>query len=284
LNIYIVIPAHNEEETIGLMLESLVKQTVLPKKVVVVNDNSSDDTQKIVEKLKEKHKWLELLNHSSSNEHVPGSKVIDAFYEGYNSLDKDYDIICKFDADIILPNNYLENIIHLFKSDKAIGIAGGLAYINKNSKWIYETVASKSHVRGPFKAYRKSCFIDIGGLKRSIGWDTLDTLLAQFNGWKIKTDRTLQVKHLKPTGKTYSSKSKHLQGEALYKMRYGFSLTLITALKSAINKKSFSYFINTVSGYFKAKNTHVEPLVTNEEGIFIRQYRWKGIKGKLGLS
>ena len=32
MNYYIVIPAHNEEKFIGLTLDSLVNQTVLPKK------------------------------------------------------------------------------------------------------------------------------------------------------------------------------------------------------------------------------------------------------------
>ncbi len=283
MNIYIIIPAHNEQGTIGLMLESLTTQTLLPKKVIVVNDNSSDDTQSIAQSYSGNHEWISLINHTSTNEHIPGSKVINAFYKGYESLDENYDVICKFDADIILPNDYLENIIMLFESDDTIGIAGGLAYIEKDGIWTYETVASKDHVRGPFKAYRKACFKDIGGLKRSIGWDTIDTLLAQFNNWKVQTDKTLHVKHLKPTGKTYTSKSKYLQGEALYKMRYGISLTLLTALKSGFNKRSIAYVMNTVSGYFKTKNKHSEPLVTEEEGKFIRQLRWKGVKKSVGL-
>jgi cellulose synthase/poly-beta-1,6-N-acetylglucosamine synthase-like glycosyltransferase len=284
MNIYIVIPAHNEQGTIGLMLESLENQTLLPKKVVVVNDNSSDDTQRIIEGFASRHQWLVAMNHSSSQEHIPGSKVINAFYKGYDMLDEHYDIICKFDADIILPKDYLENIIRLFESDDTIGIAGGHAYIEKDNIWIYETVASKNHVRGPFKAYRKQCFKDIGGLKRSIGWDTLDTLLAQYHGWKVQTDKTLHVKHLKPTGQTYTSKSKYLQGEALFKMRYGFSLMFLTALKSGFNKKSLSYVLNTISGYNKARKAKITPLVSTEEGKFIRKLRWKGVKESIGLK
>ncbi len=266
------------------MLDSLTNQTFIPQKVVVVNDNSSDKTQEVTESFTKKYSWISLLNHSSSNEHIPGSKVINAFYKGYDSLDENYDIICKFDADIILPKNYLENLIQLFKNDESIGIAGGLAYIKKNNCWAYETIASQNHVRGPFKAYRKACFKDIGGIKRSIGWDTLDTLLTQYHGWKVQTDKSLHIKHLKPTGKTYTPKSKYLQGEALYKMRYGLTLTVLTALKSAINKRSISYFFDTISGYFKAKNNDIKPMVTKNEGKFIRQLRWKGIMNKFGLS
>jgi len=283
MNIYIVIPAHNEEDCIALMLDSLTKQTLLPKKVIVVNDNSIDDTQDIINKFSIENSWIENIKIQSSKDHIPGSKVINAFYKGFETLDDNYDIICKFDADIILPENYLESIVTLFQSDEKVGIAGGLAYIEKNGQWVYETIASKNHVRGPFKAYRKACFNAIGGLKRSIGWDTMDVLLAQYYHWKISTNKSLHVKHLKPTGKTYHKSSKYLQGEALYKMRFGISLTILSALKSAISKQSFSYFKNTISGYFKAKNKNIAPLVTIAQGEFIRKLRWKGVKKKLGF-
>ncbi|OIQ21928.1 glycosyltransferase family 2 protein [Lacinutrix sp. MedPE-SW] len=283
MKIYIIIPAHNEEDCIKLMLNSLVNQTYLPEKIVVVNDNSTDNTQQIINGFSAQYKWIESIKIKSSSQHIPGSKVINAFYKGLETLDDTYDVICKFDADIILPENYLESIISLFKSNSKVGVAGGLAYIEKNNQWVYETIASKNHVRGPFKAYRKACFKEIGGLKHSIGWDTMDVLLAQYYGWMIKTDKSLHVKHLKPTGKTYHKSSKYLQGEALYKMRFGITLTILSALKSAISKRSFSYFKNTVIGYLKAKQKNIQPLVSKEQGIFIRKLRWQGVKSKLGF-
>lgn len=263
------------------MLESLTKQTILPRKVVVVNDNSTDKTSEIISEFSNKHDWISILNISSSELHVPGSKVIKAFNSGLETLDDRYDIICKFDADIFLPDNYLEKIINLFRSDEKIGIAGGLAFVKKKDNWVYETIASKDHVRGPFKAYRKSCFEDIGGLKESIGWDTVDTFLAKFYGWKVKTDKNLHVKHLKPTGKNYNKKSKFSFGVGLYKMRMGFTLSCLSALKSYINKRSISYCFNTIRGYLKAKLNKTEFIVTKEQGRFIRKLRWKGIFNKL---
>lgn len=278
MKIYIVIPAHNEENYIALMLESLENQTLLPKKVVVANDNSTDKTQDIIDRFSSKNKWIECVSIQSSSEHSPGNKVVNAFYKGLELLDENYDIICKFDADIILPNNYLETIVALFKTNKNIGIAGGLAYIEKNGKWVYETVASKNHVRGPFKAYRKKCFLDIDGLKPSIGWDTVDVLLAEFHGWTSKTDKKLKVKHLKPTGNSYSKNSAILQGEAFYKMRYGFTITLIASLKKSLKKRDLFILINDLKGFFNAKNNKINFIVSAEEGKFIRKLRWKGIK------
>jgi len=281
MNFYIIIPAHNEEGTIGLTLESLVNQTLQPKRVVVVNDNSSDKTPQIISTYTEKYGWISSINITSSNEHIPGAKVVNAFYKGLEVLDHNYDIICKYDADIIFPNDYLESISKLFKSDEKIGIAGGIPFIKKNDTWVFEKVASKSHVRGPLKSYRKQCFNDIGGLKKSVGWDSIDVLLAQYFGWKVQTNKELYVKHLKPTGKTYSKNTRHLRGEGLYKMRFGFILTIIASLKSAFNKRSGAYFLNSVIGYFKAKREKQAFLVDEKQGIFIRQLHWNNIRKKL---
>ena len=280
MNFYIIIPAHNEEAYIDKTLQSLVEQSHLPKKVVVVNDNSTDNTQSIVEEFAPKYDWITLLNITSSDKHLPGSKIIHAFNKGLETLDEDYDVICKFDADLIFPNNYLETIAKHFENNTKLGMVSGFCYIKKNGEWILENLTNKDHIRGALKAYRKECFKQIGQLKPSMGWDTVDELLAKYHGWNIVTDDTLHVKHLKPTGQSYNKASKYLQGEAMYKMRYGFSITLISALKLAYKKRSFSLFKDYMFGYFKAKSKKVSFLVSQEEGQFIRDIRWKGVLNK----
>ena len=47
--------------------------------------------------------------------HLPGSKVIQAFQKGFETLDDNYDIIVKIDADLIFPHNYFETIINHFE-------------------------------------------------------------------------------------------------------------------------------------------------------------------------
>ena len=122
---YIVIPTYNEEQFIALTLQSLADQTVLPTKVVVVNDNSTDRTPDIVLDFVEKHPWISLITKTSSAIHLPGSKVIQAFQKGLESIDEDYDLIVKVDADLIFPPNYFETIIQHFESDTTIGMVGG---------------------------------------------------------------------------------------------------------------------------------------------------------------
>lgn len=278
MKVYIVIPFHNEESTLSLTLNSIVNQTQKPNQLVLVNDNSSDSSLEIALSYENEHSWISVISINSSDEHIPGSKVINAFYKGFEQLESDFDIICKFDADIILPKNYLEKIRFVYSENDKAGIVGGLLYVKKNDEWIYENIASRNHVRGPIKAYRKGCFDAIGGLKRVIGWDTIDTLIAQYYNWEVFTQPDLMVKHLKPTGEHYAKHAKLLAGERWYNMRYGLPLTIIASLKSAKNPSSF---FNSLKGYFSAKKNKLEPVVTVEQGKFIRKQRWKGIRNKL---
>ncbi|MFV8360081.1 glycosyltransferase family 2 protein [Flavobacterium sp. LS1P3] len=281
MNYYIVIPAHNEEAFIALTLDSLISQTVLPKKVVIVNDNSTDKTAEIVTAYAKENPFISLVNKTSSAIHLPGSKVIQAFHKGFETLDDEYDVIVKLDADLILPNNYFETILNILEKDATIGMAGGFAYIEKNGEWILENLTDKDHIRGAFKAYRKACFQQIGNLKPAMGWDTVDELLSKFYGWKVVTDASLIVKHLKPTGANYNKTARYKQGEAFYTLGYGFLITCIASAKLAMMKKKPLLFLDYIKGFWKAKAAKTPLLVTAEQAKFIRKYRLKKMKEKI---
>jgi glycosyltransferase involved in cell wall biosynthesis len=283
LNFSIIITAHNEADVISLTLQSLVEQTLLPQEIIVVNDNSTDDTAAIVNDFCKKFQFIKLINNQSSSLHLPGAKIINAFYKGYETCKKDYDVICKFDADLVFPQYYLETLAFHFKKNPKLGMVAGFCYIKKNNEWILENLTSKDHIRGALKAYTKACFKAINGLRNSMGWDTTDELLAKYYDFELLTDASLKVKHLKPTGLNYNKNAKHLQGEAMYKMRFGFVLALISAVKLSLKKRSMTYLPHFIYGYFKAFKEQPEFLVTKDQGKFIRDLRWRGIYKKLGI-
>ncbi len=279
MNYYIIIPAHNEQQFIGATLTSIVNQTLQPQKVIIVNDHSTDDTEAIIDKFIASNSNFNKLNILSSKEHMPGSKVVNAFTCGLELLDDHYDFIVKLDADIIVPENYFEKIAAIFKAHQKVGIAGGLLY-EKNLQGIWEVnhPMKKNHVRGAIKSYSKQCFAAIKGLRNAMGWDTVDELLAQFHGFESFTDANLQVQHLRPTGDAYNKKAKLLQGKAMYTMRYGLAITLIASLKMAWKQQKLQAFFDNMTGFFHAKKDKLDFLVSPMQGRFIRNLRWKGIK------
>jgi hypothetical protein len=55
---------------------------------------------------------------------------------------------------------------------------------------------------------------------------------------------------------------------------------LISAIKLAFKKRKFSLFNDYMAGYFEAKKDKLPFLVTEEQGLFIRKLRWKGMLNK----
>lgn len=280
MRISIVIPAHNEERNLADCLDSFVAQTRTPDELIIVDDNSGDSTYSIASSYAQKHRWIKAIQRKSVDEHIPGKKVVDTFNFGLSHT-SDYDLIGKFDADIILPTNYFEMMLNHFQSNWKLGMCSGLLFIQKNGKWVYENIAKKDHIRGPIKLYHKACFAKIGGLRPGVGWDTVDVLLAKYHDFETLTDPSLQVKHLRPTGHGYSTKNYQAKGEALYKMRYGLILTKLTALKMAWQAKNPILYFQVHIGYLKAVIHQLPRYVTLEEGRFIRKHRWQGIKNQL---
>ncbi|USL95457.1 glycosyltransferase family 2 protein [Riemerella anatipestifer] len=267
----IIIPAHNEEDSILLCLKSLAKQTYQNFDCIVVNDGSTDKTKELVESFIKDNLSFKLKNLESSF-HQPGAKVVQTFYRGLEEVSlADYDVICKFDADIIFPSQYLENINKIYTENPKAGMVSGLVYIqNDKGEWIYENLSSKNHVRGPIKSYRKDCFLAMNGLRSVLGWDNIDVMLAQMNGYDIITIKNLWVKHLRPTAYKYKSQKAEKLGEYFYNIGLNLPLAMISSAKSSFKNGSFLEFFITMKS-FLSQNKSLQ--LTQEEIKFIRKLR-----------
>lgn len=280
----VVIPAYNEADFIGRTLDALVAQDHLPAQLLVVNDGSTDDTAAIVGAYCQKHPWIKLVNNPKKEPYASGSKVVRAFYLGFHQIDVAYDFLVKFDADLHIPPHYFQRIAQIFEADERVGLAGGTILVEKNGQWVYENFSDKDHVKGAYKAWRKACFEAIGGLKHSIGWDTADELLARYHGWKVVVDTDLPVRHYRPLGtETGSVKIRKRVGNGMYRLRYGFWITLISAFKAGYLNKPYGLTgLAVLQGWLESWWHKDEFMVSVEEGRFIRRFRRERMLGKLG--
>lgn len=290
----IVIPTHNEEKNILFCLESLKNQTFRDYKIVVVNDGSTDKTQEMVSAfisdsaLSDKFSIINL----EQSEHEPGAKVVRTFNKGLENVDlRPFDIICKFDADIIFPENYLKKISEVYEKNSKAGMVSGIVKIKKSvfekqlafdfkdekRQWIFENISSKNHVRGPIKSYRKECFDDMKGLRPVLGWDNIDVMLAKKYGWEVLTIKDLWVKHLRPTAYKYKNQKAEKLGEYFYNIGLSFPLAVVSSAKSSLKNKSISEFFITLKSFLKQRGKRK---LSKEEIKFIRNLRWKRMLNK----
>ncbi len=276
----IVIPAHNEQDNLPLTLDSLQQQSFKDFKVVIVNDGSTDQTSEVIRKYTDSDSRFETVNLEKSA-HQPGFKVVSAFKNGLKTQNKDdLDIICKFDADIILNENYLSEIEKAFANNPKYGLVGGLLYVEKDEKWVYEGNSNKHHVRGPMKAYRKECFEAMGGLRETLGWDNIDAILLENLGWKEIVLPQLQVKLIKVKGADYTIKPADYYGRYFYFLGLNRFLTYVAAAKEAMKLKSPSFLFQIIGSYEKCKSQNLELKISKYEQEIINKQRWNMFKKK----
>ncbi|KMQ60240.1 glycosyl transferase [Chryseobacterium angstadtii] len=276
----IIIPAHNEEDNLPFTLDSLQQQSFKDFTVVVVNDGSTDKTLEVIVRYTDHDSRFETVNLQKSA-HQPGSKVVSAFKNGLKTRNIDeFDVICKFDADIILPDNYLETIENAFKNNPEYGLAGGLLYVEKDGNWVYEGNSNKQHVRGPMKAYRKECFVQMGGLRETLGWDNIDSILLENLGWKEVVLPQLHVKLIKVKGADYTIRPADYYGRYFYFLGLNRFLAYIASAKEAARSGSAAFFFKIIKAYETCKTQKLELKISKDEQKAINDKRWKTLKKK----
>lgn len=112
LTLSIIIPVYNEEDYLVACLDSIASQTVKPKEVIVVDNNSTDKSIEIAKS----YPFVTLLREKRQGQVFAQAKG----FEHANS-----DIIGRIDADSILPINWVKNILKKFSGeDNIVALVG----------------------------------------------------------------------------------------------------------------------------------------------------------------
>jgi len=235
---YVLIsPARNEEAFIEKTLDSVVQQTYLPMKWVIVNDGSTDTTASIVEPYTARYDWIELVNLPVRRERNFAAKVY-AFNAGLERVKGlDYEVIGNLDSDVSLDTDHFELLLSRFKEDARLGVAGT---VFKEEGYSSETdsLEGQLHVSGQCQLFRRQCFDDIGGYfaNKAGGIDWIAVTTARMMGWKTRSFREKSFYHHRHLGTaersafaaafSYGEKDYYLGGHPLWELfRLTFRMT-----------------------------------------------------------
>lgn len=129
----IIIPARNEEENIVQCLQSIFNQSYLKLsyEVIVVDDHSTDNTVNVVKSFAAENKWeglqvLELKN-------IPNKRYKKAAITEAIKLAKG-EIIVTTDADCIIGEDWLAEIVNFFNHNEAMLVSGTVIFDWDSSK------------------------------------------------------------------------------------------------------------------------------------------------------
>lgn len=114
----IVIPVYNEEALIERCLQSIANQSLQPDEVIAVDNNSTDGSLDIIKR----YPFVRVI-------HEPKQGIVYARDAGFNAATSD--IICRIDADTVLPSNWLYRVHRFYQggnNDNAALTGGGYFY------------------------------------------------------------------------------------------------------------------------------------------------------------
>jgi cellulose synthase/poly-beta-1,6-N-acetylglucosamine synthase-like glycosyltransferase len=277
----VVTPARNEARFIELTIQSLLAQSVLPARWIVVSDGSTDATDDIVRAYSARHAWIELVRMPERKERHFAGKV-HAFNAGYDRIrDLEYDAIACLDGDISFDAEYFAFLLRKLAEDPGLGMVGTPFEESGTQVYDYRFV-NIEHVSGACQLFRRECFEAIGGYApvKAGGVDYVAVISARMRGWKTRTFPEKQCLHHRKMGTAQQSafgarlrlgmKDYSLGNHPLWQLfRAAYQMTRPPAVLGGLA---------IIFGYLLAWLGRAEKSVSHEMQAFIRQEQMQRLR------
>jgi len=280
LTYVLITPARNEETFIEQTIKSVIMQTTLPVKWVIVSDGSTDGTDDIVKRYATQYTWIEFVRMPERTERHFAGKV-NAFNVGYDRVKNlHFDIIGSLDADISFESDYFSFLMSKFAENPMLGV-GGTPFREGGQQYDYR-FTNIEHVSGACQLFRRQCFEEIGGYVPikggGIDWTAVTT--ARMKGWQTRTFPERICEHHRAIGTGQST---------LLSSRFRFGIQdyylgghpVWEVFRSLYQMKSKPYVVGgllLLSGYFWAFLKRVERPIPRELVKFRRDEQMQRLR------
>ncbi|MHA5065628.1 glycosyltransferase family 2 protein [Cetobacterium somerae] len=144
----IITPAYNAERFIGETIESVLSQTYQNWEMLIIDDGSKDNTEKIVKNYIEKDNRISLIKQKNAGSGAARNNGIERAVGNY---------ICLLDADDTWNNNFLQEQIRLIKEKDATLVFSSHSRIDENGKKILKPHIVKNKIT--YEDLLKTCSI-----------------------------------------------------------------------------------------------------------------------------
>ncbi len=270
----VVTPVRDEVSHIEQTIASMLRQTIPPKRWVIVDDGSTDGTSEILDVREAATSWLTVAHLGNRGFRAAGSGVIEAFYAGFSMVqDEQWDFVVKLDGDLSFAPTYFEQCFAIFAAEKKLGIGGGTVCQLSDGRQEIDAVGDPPfHVRGATKIYRRGCWDAIAPLIKAPGWDTVDEVKANLHGWTTRTFPEVTLIQHKPTGGADGTwRNSFKNGLANYISGYHPLFMLAKCAKRALKRPPFAESAALLAGFLSGYLNRV-PRVDDAAAIrYLRQ-------------
>jgi hypothetical protein len=204
MNYVLITPARNEEDVIRETLESVTRQTVLPRRWVIVDDGSTDRTAEIVQEFCRRHPWIDLVRRPARVERSFAGKAnaVNQALERIRAGGVEFEVVGNLDADVSFEADYVEFILARFAENPRLGVAGTPFTQEGGYDSTRDSFEGQNYVAGPFQLFRDECFREIGGYvaNHAGGVDWIAVMTARMKGWTVTAFPQKRFHHHRPMG------------------------------------------------------------------------------------
>jgi glycosyltransferase involved in cell wall biosynthesis len=229
----VITPARDEARDLPRLAEALLAQTVHPQEWIIVDNGSTDGTREVAAAIAEENVRVRALSIAGERMPTRGGPVVRALEHGVAALEQPADVVVKVDADVSFGRDFFEYLLVEFGKDTRLGIASGVAFEHRNGRWL-RRYSTRPHIHGQIHAFRRECLDQISPLDARMGWDTIDAVKAEANGWRARNFEHLPFRHHRPGGTRDARPGAWVnRGRAAHYMGYRPSYLLLRALYRA---------------------------------------------------
>lgn len=237
MNYVLITSARNEEKFIDGTIQSVVAQTHLPERWVIVDDGSTDRTAEIVEGYVADHPWIELVRRPRRLDRNFAAKAhaVNAGLEHMRSLQ--FEALGNLDADVSFEPDYMAFLMQKFSEDPTLGVAG-TPFTEEGYDSMKDSFEGENYVAGPCQLFRYRCFEEIGGYvpNRAGGVDWIAVMTARMKGWTVRSFPGKRFHHHRTMGTaekgalsalfSYGEKDYYLGGSPIWQLfRVAYRMT-----------------------------------------------------------
>lgn len=279
----LITPCRNEAEFARRTLQSVTTQSIPPALWVIVDDGSTDQTPAILAEYAARSPNIRILHRQDRGFRQLGAGVIEAFYQGYESIDpNEFEYVCKLDLDLDLPPKYFEILMDRMEATPQLGTASGKPFFldKQTGRKVMETCGDENSV-GMVKFYRTECFRQIGGFVKALMWDGIDCHRCRMLGWIAVSwdDPQLNFQHLRPMGTSdrnwWTGRVRHGVGQ--YFMGTGVFYMLASAAYRLFRPPVVLGSAAILWGYFKSLIGRSPRYEDPEFRKFLSRYQWSSL-------
>lgn len=280
----LITPARNEADFIEKTIASVVAQTVLPLRWIIVSDGSTDGTDEIVQRHNRQHEWIQLIRAEAPGGRNFGSKARAVQFAYSQLAPLDFTYVGNLDADVSFGPDYFENMCQKLAANPRLGIVGGIRFDLCNGEF-RKTLCARNSVGGPFQFFRRECFEAIGGYQPLPfgGIDAVAEITARMKGWEVRSFPEFHVYHHRRTGTATvnSLRSNFNFGIKHYHIGYDPLFYLAQCVFRGLKRKSLLRPLLRFSGYCWAFLRGDRPAVPPEVITYLHREQRTRLKSLL---